>query len=476
MAEVQTIPAGAPALTGLRSNVEHLHFLGISGHTMRGVAFACRERGMTVTGTDEGAYPPGSDWLDQHGFTWWREPDPKHLTGVTSVIVSGHIQPDHPELVAAQAKGLPVSSFAELVGKLTATARRLVVAGTHGKTTTTSLLAWIMESAGRSPDYLVGITPRNFETSVRLKGADLAVIEGDEYRASQLEDKSKFDYYAPDGLILTSLEMDHPDFFTDVSDIAKRFRALVTGLPAEGRLLYWHESAELRTIAAAAGCETASYGPEGADWAATEPHYGPDGIRFTIAHHGEPIGELSAPLYGSHNVANVTAATALALGEEIPLGDILEALSSFRGASRRFERVTPEGAPVTVLDDYAHHPTEVATTIEAAKLHFPGRVLAIFRPHTYSRTEKLLKQYEDAFRDADQAWIGPIEGAREGSGKPRVTGQDVADRAGEAVTYLSERDQIVAAVMAAAEPGDTVLCMSVNGFEGLAAELAGTLG
>lgn len=475
MAEIQTVPAGAPALSGLQSNVEHLHFLGISGHTMRGVALACRERGMTVTGTDEGAYPPGSDWLDQKGFTWWKQPDPKHLQGVTGVIVSGHIQPDHPELVAAQDQGLPISSFAELVGKLTATAKRLVVAGTHGKTTSTSLLSWIMQSAGRTPDYLVGITPRNFETSVRLQGSDLAVLEGDEYRASQLEDKSKFDYYRPDSLILTSLEMDHPDFFTDVSDIAARFRALVTGLPSDGQLLYWHGSEQLRAVAAAAGCRTASYGPEGADWAAMEPLYDPDGIRFILTHHGEEIGEISAPLYGRHNVANVTAAVALALGEGIPLGDIATALESFRGASRRFELVSAPGAPVTVLDDYAHHPTEVATTVEAASLHFPGRVLAIFRPHTYSRTEKLLKNYKAAFKDADQVWIGPIEGAREGSGTPSVSGQDVADMAGDGATYSAERDAIVAGVMASAQPGDTVLCMSVNGFDGLAADLAARL-
>lgn len=451
---------------------EHLHFLGISGHTMRGVALACRELGHTVTGTDEGAYPPGSDWLDQQGFTWWQHPDPAHLKGVTAVVVSGHVQSDHPELEAAQAKGLPIKSFAELVGELTAHARRLVVAGTHGKTTTTSLLAWIFESAGHSPDYLIGITPHNFGSSVRLAGSEIALIEGDEYRASQLETKSKFDYYHPTSLILTSIELDHPDFFTGLDDITARFTGLVEGLPVEGRLLYWNGSEAVRTVAARSGAPAESYGLADADWTTTAVTYAPDGLRFTLCHHGEALGELAVPLYGSHNVANAVAAAAVALEEGITLDQLTEALAGFRGASRRFDRVSHPDAAVTVLDDYAHHPTEVATTIGAARLHFPGRVIAVFRPHTFSRTEKLLKEYRAAFGDADHAFIGPIEGARERGKPPTVSGADIASGAGDHVEYLETRHDLVAAVRAVVTPGDTVLCMSVNGFEGLAAELA----
>lgn len=451
---------------------EHLHFLGIGGHTMRGVADAALRLGHTVTGTDEGAYPPGSDWLDERGITWWRKAAAAHLDGVDRIIISGHVPTDHPELAVARQRHLPILSFAELVAELTASARRIVVAGTHGKTTTTSLITWIFEFAGRKPDFLIGIQPHNFDSSVRLAGSGLAVIEGDEYRASQLDDASKFAYYRPDELVVTSLELDHPDFFTDLADISGRFASLINGLPAGGTLYYWRGSEAVRELAEPAPGARVSYDFVEADWWADDVRFKATGLRFRLHHHREDFGELRLPLYGRHNVLNALAAAAVTLGSGVSFADLAEALRTFRGASRRFQPVGPASAAVRVIDDYAHHPTEVATTVEAAKLHFPGRVIAVFRPHTYSRTEKLLKEYQSAFDHADRSFIAEIEAAREYRTSHRVSGADIADGAAGDVRYEPDRAALLTEVAAAAEPGDTVLCMSVNGYEGFAEELA----
>lgn len=452
----------------------HLHFLGIGGHAMRGLALAARELGYTVTGTDE-AYPPGSDWLDEHDFTWWRKPAIKHLDGVDEVIVSGHVQPDHPELIAATQREIPIRSFPELVAELTARARRIVIAGTHGKTTTTSLLVWILEAAGRHPDFLVGIKPHNFDSSVRLAGAAVAVIEGDEYRSSQLDDIPKFLHYRPDVLALTSVEMDHPDFFKDIAAITARFRELVKGLPKHGRLVYWEGSEIARQLSKVFRGERTSYGLAGADWSAEHVRFEPEGLRFALKHHRETLGELAVPLFGEHNVLNVIAASAIALGEGVPFEVLQRALTEFQGASRRFDRITEPGDPVIVIDDYAHHPTEAATTIRAAKLHFPGRVIAVYKPHTYSRTKKLLKEYQRAFGDADQTFITQIESAREKGKTPKVSGADIAKGAGKSVRYIADRDKLLEAVVKAARPGDTVLSMSVNGNDDFARAVADRL-
>lgn len=454
---------------------QHLHFLGIGGHTMRGLALAARELGYMVTGTDEGAYPPGSDWLDEHQFTWWRKPAVTHLKGVDEIIVSGHIQPEHRELVAARQQGIPVRSFPELVAELTARARRIVVAGTHGKTTTTSLIAWILEAAGRHPDFLVGIAPHNFGSSVRLAGATVAVIEGDEYRSSQLDDVPKFLHYRPDVLVVTSIEMDHPDFFKDIDAVTERFQELAQAMSKTGRLLYWEGSEIARGLTKRFPGEHQGYGLADADWTAEHVRFEAEGLRFTLKHHREVLGELAVPLFGEHNVLNAIVAVAVALDEGIPFDVVQRALEEFRGTTRRFDRVTEPGDPVIVLDDYAHHPTEVQTTIRAAKLHFPGRVIAVYKPHTYSRTKKLLKEYQQAFGDADLAFITEIESAREQGQRPAVSGADIAQRAGKSVRYVAKRKDLLEAVAKAARHGDTILCMSVNGNQGFAQALADRL-
>ncbi len=446
---------------------DHLHILGIAGHAMSGVAMAAQKLGYEVTGTDENAYPPGSEVLAAAGIKLWISPDASHLDGVIEVILGGGVAKDHPELVEAQKRQIPVRSYPEVVGYFTKNARHIVVAGTHGKTTTTSLLAWIFESAGRQPDFLVGIKPNNFDASVRLAGGKVAIIEGDEYRSSRLDERSKFYYYHPDVAVITNIEFDHPDLFKDLSAVEERFVGLVEALPKTGRLIYCQQSDVAQKIAQKSAAPAESYGV-GGDWQADDIVFNEAGLNFDVIHKGETLGSLSVSLYGRHNVLNALAATAVALGEGLSWSELVRGASGFKGASRRFELASKPGAHITVIDDYAHHPTEVATTINAVKLHFPGRVIAVFRPHTYSRTKGLLKEYQAAFNEADAAYIGEIEGAREA--EQTVSGADIATASH--VHYQPDRSKLIDEVIAEAQSGDVILCMSVNGYDDLAGELA----
>lgn len=451
---------------------EHVYILGIAGHAMRGVALALKARGYTVTGTDANAYPPGTDWLDAHDIQWWREPSPEHLTGVTLVVLGGGQPTDQPELVEAQKRGVKIVSYPEMVGSLIEEARRIVVTGTHGKTTTTSLITWLLESAGRKPDFLIGIQPHNFDTSVRLSGSDIVVLEGDEYRSSALDTTSKFVYYHPDVAIITSIEHDHPDLFPDLDAVKQRFYQLVRELPRDGQLFVCDTSREAIEVAADSSAPIATYGREG-EWRAEHVEYRPEGLAYDLVRHGEKQGQVRVPLYGEHNVLNSVAALAVVINEGVSLKTASAGLTTFKGASRRFERVSPDGAAVTVIDDYAHHPTEVKATIAAAQRHYGGRVIAIFRPHTFSRTEALLSEYQEAFEGAAKAYILPIEGAREEQTGQKVSGADLAVRS--QVSYLEDREELIKQVMIAVQPGDVVLCMSVNGYNKLAEELADKL-
>ena len=455
----------------------HLYFIGIAGHTMRGLALAARDNGYQVTGLDEPAAPPGSDWLDEHNFVWHRHFHAAQLDGVTAVIVTGaHVTNDSPAIVEAWRRDILVQSYAEFFGHLTKGEQVIAVAGTHGKTTTTALIAWLLESAGRHPDFLIGIQPFNFPASVRFANSDVAVVEADEYKASSLDTTSKAQYYHPNILVLTAVEHDHPDLFPDLKSVEDRFETIVAKLPEDGHLIVCAEAENVLKIAKNAPCRATSYGIEVGDFQARNVAYLPEGIEFEVQRDGQFLGHIAVNLYGRHNVLNTLGAVAASMQHGLSFDDILIGAATFKGAYRRFNIVSSPDARITVIDDYAHHPTEVATNLEAAKLHFQGhRIVAVFRPHTYSRTRALMTEYHQAFEDADLTFITDIEGAREADAEKTVSGQDIArGLAGEAF-YIPDRSELITQIKNAAKSGDVILCFTVSGYDNLASELAAKL-
>lgn len=459
------------------NNKQHLFFIGIVGHAMRGIAWAAKQAGHTVTGLDEGAAPgAGTDWLTERGIEWTRIPNPKLLVGVTKIIISGGTPATYPLLVKAQHQGIPVLSFAQYLGELTQNKHVIAISGTHGKTTTTSLVTWLLDSAGRKPDFLIGIRPFNFDSSARLEGSDLFVVEGDEYRGSALDKRSKVQYYHPDVLVLTSVEHDHPDLFPDLASVVRLFKEVVKEIPEHGRLIAWAENATVIEVAEVARCAIITYGLSIGDYTARNIAYQPTGIEFDIENGGVG-GRIAVPLYGKHNVMNVLAAIAVCLKEGLTMDQIIAGAATFRGAYRRFNVLTPTDAPVTVVDDYAHHPTEVRVTLEGARLHYAGRrIVAVFRPHTFSRTSALLKEYRAAFGAADLVYITDIEAAREAGKDQTVSGLDIVAKLPMPALYTPERDDLIERLKRDVRPGDVILCMTVSGHQKLAEELAETMG
>jgi len=451
---------------------KHIHFIEIAGNTMSGLAMAAKAQGNTVTGTDENAYPPTTDYLDKAGITWWREASPEHVQGADLVVISGAYPATHPEIMAAQKANILVQPFAQFWGELISNDYSIVVSGTHGKTTTSALLTWILEVADKHPDYLIGVRPKDLETSVRFNASSVAVSEGDEYQASQLAPTSKFSFYHPDMLVVTSVEMDHPDLFKDLDDLEKRFADLVSSLAPDAKLFLCADDPGAAKLSAAAKCDLATYGFNGGDWRASAVHFSATGISFTLAKGPQELGEITVGLFGRHNILNALGAVAAASTYGADWSQIVKAAASFKGTARRFSILTPTAANVRVIDDYAHHPTAARATIEAAKLHFHGRVIAVYQPHTYSRTKSLLKEYQQAFIGADATFLLPVDGARERHLEATVSSEDIAAKAMGKVEVIKDREELVGAVLGAAQPGDTVLVMTVTGYNELAEELA----
>jgi UDP-N-acetylmuramate: L-alanyl-gamma-D-glutamyl-meso-diaminopimelate ligase len=454
----------------------HVHFLGICGYAVSGAALLAKQLGYQVTGSDEDAYPPTTETLTRAGIDWVNHHAPSNLDmgGTPDLVVVGNqVRAGNPEWEEAVRRGLPITSEAEFYGELTGDRVRIAVCGTHGKTTTSSLLAWMLECAGMSPGFRLGTTSRDFGATARLGGGRPFVFEGDEYTTAPWDSRPKFLHTHPYAGCVTRLELDHPDVYPTFESYRAPFVELARSMPADGVLALCADDAECVALQLDASCRVVLYGDNpAADWRPRLTGTSGQAQTFDISRRDGvvlPPVRLSVP--GWHNVLNATAALILADAVGAPLEPCIAACATFEGASRRFEILgTADG--VTVVDDYAHHPTEVAATIDAGRQRFPdGRLVVVYVPHTYSRTLALLDDYAGAFRGAGTVILGPIEPARERHLAHTVSIEDVAARIRDVddVRIAPSSDEALQQVLAAARPGDAVLCLSVRGFDDLAA-------
>ncbi|MGC2192922.1 MAG: Mur ligase family protein [Candidatus Dormiibacterota bacterium] len=462
----------------------HLHFLGICGYAVSGLALCCLELGFRVTGSDEDAYPPTTETLAEAGIPFSPHHDPANLErwGAPQLVVLGNqIQVGNPELAAARERELPILSEAEAYRGLTEGRQRAVVCGTHGKTTTSALTAFMLEASGCNPGFRLGATSRDFSTTASLgdpRQGGPFVFEGDEYTTSALDNRAKFLHWQPQVVTVLNLELDHPDLYPDLAAYIAPYRELVAGLGSRGQLIYNAEDLQAAELAAASSASVQSFGLEQGDWSLSRPPANVGG-RLQLLVKSPTGGELemALPGFGAHNAANGLAAlaTAVQLGAD-PKAAALSA-ARYRGAARRFEVVGSVGA-VTVVDDYAHHPTKIRATIAGARQQFGDRVqlVMVHVPHTYSRTKALLPEYRGAFDGLDLLVLGPIEPARERHLAGTVSSADIA--ALVSGPELVEVDSAAAAIDAVVErlrQPAVVVCSSVRGFDDVAARLLRTL-
>jgi UDP-N-acetylmuramate: L-alanyl-gamma-D-glutamyl-meso-diaminopimelate ligase len=451
----------------------HLHILGICGTFMGGLAAIAREAGHRVTGCDANVYPPMSDQLRALGIDLVEGFDASQLDLRPDAWVIGNVvSRGNPLMEAILDARLPYVSGPQWLAEHVLAGRHvLAVAGTHGKTTTASLLAWILEAAGRAPGFLIGGVPTDFPFSARAASTDAPfVIEADEYDTAFFDKRSKFVHYRPTTAILNNLEFDHADIFPDLAAIETQFHHLVRTVPRRGRLVVNGAQESLaRVIARGCWSERVEFDTE-AGWHAANVAESPDATEFDVLCGAERIGRCRMPLAGRHNRANAIAAIAAAEHVGVAPADSIQALGRFGGVRRRLEvRGTVGG--VTVIDDFAHHPSAIETTIDGLRARLaPGeRILAVVEPR--SNTMKL---------GAMKALLpGSLAGAERTFCFAGGLGWDAAEALaplGAKASVHHELDALVAAVVAEARPGDRVLVMSNGGFGGVHGRLLDALG
>jgi UDP-N-acetylmuramate: L-alanyl-gamma-D-glutamyl-meso-diaminopimelate ligase len=486
----------------------HYHLIGIGGTAMASLAGLLQAAGHTVTGSDEAVYPPMSDQLRGLGIAYREGYRPENLEPRPDIVIVGNaISRGNAELEFMLNEKLPYTSAAATIKEEFLRGRvSIPVAGTHGKTTTTSLLAWLLECAGINPSFLIGGVAENFGTSFRLTDSSIFVIEADEYDTAYFDKGPKMWHYLPDIAIVNNIEFDHADIYRD--DIAYRwaFSRFINLIPSNGTLVAGWDSPIARELATASLAPIESFGFEGGSsdardsassasgaeltdalsgskthprWAARDVSFGEEETRFTVLHDGEEWGQVAMPLAGAFNVRNALAAIAAAVATGANAAGIREGLRTFRSVRRRLEvRGTADG--VTVIDDFAHHPTAVRETILAARQRWPARrMVAIFEPRSYTAQRR---EFQDAYRDAlalaDEIVIAglfhPERYTKESAIDPQVMVEEWRSL-GKVADSIPEPDRIAATIGARARPGDLVLVMSNGGFGGVHGKLLAAL-
>ena len=463
------------------------YLIAIGGTAMAPLAGLLLAKGDRVLGSDGPLYPPMSDRLAALGIDVKPAWKPENVTpDVTHVVVGNLARADNPELLEALRRGLPTASMPEtLRTEILAGRHPVVVAGTHGKTTTTALTAWLLASAGRDPGFLIAGEPLGFDAPSRLGTGPAFVVEGDEYSTSYADKGPKFLHYAPRTLILTSVEFDHADLYAGLPAVKEAFRKGIAIVPSEGRIVAFADDSNVRDLLGAAGAPVTLYSlaDPRADLFAADVDEGESGLSFGILRRGERLASVSLPLSGRHNVANALAAAAVALGFDLSGEEIAAGLATFRGVKRRME-VKGTAGGVTVIDDFAHHPTAVATTLAGARMRFRGRRLwGVFEPRSMTAGRADFEgPYLSALSEADAvALAAPFHAAR--LSQPGGPGAlDVARLAeslrgrGKPAVAAETPDALLSALLPELKSGDVVVAMSSGAFGGFPAKLLAALG
>jgi UDP-N-acetylmuramate: L-alanyl-gamma-D-glutamyl-meso-diaminopimelate ligase len=462
-----------------------VHLVAIAGVAMAALAGMLKQRGLRVTGSDEKIYPPMSTLLERLGIPVLEGYRADNLLPRPDVVVIGNkVSRPNPEVQAVLGAGLPFLSLPEALAEFFLAGRRsLVVAGTHGKTTSTAMLAWVLERAGRDPSFMVGGESLDFGGNFKLGEGEFFVIEGDEYDSAFFDKGPKFLHYRPSAAILTAVEFDHADIYRDLDAVKAAFRRFVDLLPAGAPLVVAQDFPHAVEIAAgAARARSISFGAtSAAEWSLSALRDSGGHTAFGVLHRGAAEGELRLEVPGRMNALNALGAYVLARAIGLTHAEIAPGLASFSGVARRQELVG-EFRGVTLVDDFAHHPTAVAGTLAALRQRYPGRRLwGIFEPRSNSSRRRVFQQdYVDALAAADAVILAAVvrkESDQVPDSELFSAEQLVADlcRRGQAARCLESSEAIAAALAREVAPGDIVVMMSNGDFGGLRSKLVAAL-
>ena len=463
---------------------ERIHLIGVCGTAMATVAALLKSRGHDVRGSDQNIYPPMSDFLQREGIRTFLGYDAAHITSDIDLVVVGNaISRGNAELEAVLERKIRYCSLPEIVrDQFLWGAQSVVVAGTHGKTTTTSLTGWLLAAGNLDPTVLVGGIALNFGdggSSYRIGGGRYFVIEGDEYDSAFFDKTAKFLKYLPDIAIVNNVEFDHADIYADLDQIRLAFRRLVNLVPRNGLVLLGADSADAAALQGAAFAPVETFGlADASTWQAHDVATSNGVTSFAVRRQGEAFGRFESPLLGVHNVRNALAAIAVGARAGLGATDLAAGLRSFRGIKRRLETVGVAGG-VTVLDDFAHHPTAVHETLLALRGGYPDRrIWAVFEPRSASSCRRVFQQdFAAAFGAADEVIVAAVFRSSLPESERLDAAQLVDDlRArGQRARHLPDNDDIIRTIVGEHGDGDVVVLMSNGGFGGIHRKLIDAL-
>jgi UDP-N-acetylmuramate: L-alanyl-gamma-D-glutamyl-meso-diaminopimelate ligase len=452
----------------------HIHLIAICGVGMASLAGLLQARGYHVTGSDQNIYPPMSTYLAEIGIKVLPGFHPDHLQPTPDLVVIGNaVSRNNPEADAALSQNIRYISFPQALGRFLIGSRTsLVVAGTHGKTTTTALAAWVLARVGWNPGFFIGGVPLNFGSGWCAGSGEHVVIEGDEYDTAFFDKGPKFLHYRPRNVILTSVEFDHADIYRDLDHVKSAFRKLIKIIPEDGLLVVCNDYPDAKEIAAAARCPRVSYGQTAeSDWTAINIEFREGRTLFEPCYHGKSEGRLEVDVIGRHNVMNALAVYAMGRSLGIEKEELLSGFHGFAGVKRRQEK-RGERRGVLVIDDFAHHPTAVRETIEAVKSAYRGRkIWAVFEPRSNTSKRNIFEhEFADALALADQVVLANVYQPEKVPDTERLSVENVAGlinrrSASPKARVIGGAAAIASQLANAAEPGDVVLVMSNGAFD-----------
>lgn len=449
---------------------------------MAALAGILQELGYQVTGSDENPYPPMSTFLAQRGIPVYQGYRPENLQPRPDLVVIGNvIRADNPEAKEVLRLGLPYLSLPAALNRFLVRDRQaLVVCGTHGKTTTASLAAWLLQAAGYDPGFMIGGIVKNFQANFRVGQGPYVVLEGDEYDTAFFDKRPKFLSFQPAIAILTSIEFDHADIYADLHQVVQAFRTFVCSLEPTSRLIAWGDSPLVRQVAGQAAGQVLYYGlGSELPWQAVNLQTAGEGMRFTVRRQGRFWEEFYVPLAGRHNVLNTLAVLAALAELGLSRQVLQEGLRAFAGVKRRLE-IVGQYDGITVVDDFAHHPTAVAETLAAARGRFPGRRLVVaFEPRTNTSRRRVFQDaYADALAAAEVILVREPPDLWKAPPTDRFSSLQLAtdlQTRGRQAAYFPTTDSLLATLLTWVNPGDVVLIMSNGGFDGLVSRLCQAL-
>jgi UDP-N-acetylmuramate: L-alanyl-gamma-D-glutamyl-meso-diaminopimelate ligase len=458
---------------------KHIHLIGICGTAMASLAGMLQLQGHRVTGSDTAAYPPMSDLLASLNIPIHEPYSERNLDPRPELVVVGNaISRGNVELEYVLDTRIPFCSMASILHDEFLPGREsLVVAGTHGKTTTTSMLAWIYEVASRrnaalAPSFLIGGVAENFGTSFMVRSSKPFILEGDEYDTAFFDKGPKFLHYFPDALILTHVEFDHADIYADLAAVKTAFKRLVNLVPRRGRIVAYDGSENVSECVVKAFCavERYGFGPL-SHWRLTDLLHEGSFTYWSLTRAGVPFADLSLPMAGAHNALNATAAAALAAGQGIPTEDIVEALATFKSVKRRLEVRAVVGG-VTIIDDFAHHPTAIRETLRALRESYPGRRLwAVLEPRSNTLRRNVFEvDLVESLALADEVVLASVFKSESIPAAERLHPEHVVAALNARKipsTLLADADAIVDAIVPQLRDGDVVAILSNGGFGGI---------